>query len=80
MLKPQQLSQGMPEEKWYLSPHDLCHSSHLQISAAYSASDGKCLQSLSVEAQKVDPMTVHGLNIAEIFPLAVTENLHRGKN
>lgn len=78
VLKLQQLLQRMPE-KWDLLPHDLCHSSRLQISAACSTSDGKCLQSSSVETQKADPMTVHGLNIAEIFPLAVTENPHRRK-
>jgi len=79
VLKPQQLSQRMPEEKRDLFPHDLCHSSHLLIFAACSTFDGKCSQSSSAEMQKADPTTVHGLNIAEIFPLAVTENHHRRK-
>lgn len=49
VLKPQQLLKGMLEDKWDLLPHDLYYTFHLQTSATCSASDGKCLQSSSVE-------------------------------
>lgn len=78
--EPVAAHQGMAEEKWGLLPQHWCHSSHLQISVVHSASDRNSLWSSKAEKQKPDPMTAHGLNIAEIFSLAVTENLHKRKS